>query len=184
MGHRPVYSTRWLSWLLCSGERLNTMMSSYQYRDSHYKDKTVSWTSFLYNANLYTWKDCLYVETGTWCITSSEHQQLLYLTVQMHSKTNASIVFNMLYHDLYSELYLDTLRPRQNGRHVAKDIFKHIFLNEIYCIFILISLKYAPKVRIISMRAFDSDDVFEQATSHYLNQCWPSLLTHICVTWP
>ena len=23
-----------------------------------------------------------------------------------------------------------------------------------------------------------------QATSHYLNQWWPSILTHICVTWP
>ena len=26
--------------------------------------------------------------------------------------------------------------------------------------------------------------VAEQATSHYLNQWWYSLLTHICVTWP
>ena len=24
----------------------------------------------------------------------------------------------------------------------------------------------------------------EQATSHYLNQWWPSSMTHICVTWP
>ena len=24
----------------------------------------------------------------------------------------------------------------------------------------------------------------EQVTSHYLNQRWPSLLTHICITWP
>ena len=31
--------------------RLNIRMSSYQYRDSHYKDKTVSRPSYLYNGN-------------------------------------------------------------------------------------------------------------------------------------
>ena len=36
----------------------------YQYRDSHYKDKTVSWPSYLYNGNSNIWKDRLYVETG------------------------------------------------------------------------------------------------------------------------
>ena len=31
--------------------------ASYHYRDSHYKDKTVSWPSFLYNENPHNWKD-------------------------------------------------------------------------------------------------------------------------------
>ena len=36
----------------------------YQYRDTHYKDKTVSRPSYLYNGNPHTWKDRLYIETG------------------------------------------------------------------------------------------------------------------------
>ena len=35
--------------------------------------------------------------------------------------------------------------PGQNGRHFTKDIFRCIFLNEICCIFIKISLKFVPK---------------------------------------
>ena len=38
-----------------------------------------------------------------------------------------------------------TLRPRQNGRHVAGDIFKCIFLNDKVWIAIEISLKFVPK---------------------------------------
>ena len=39
----------------------------------------------------------------------------------------------------------NTLRPRQNGRHFADTIFKHIFLNENIWIPIKISLKFVPK---------------------------------------
>ena len=37
---------------------------SYQYRDSHYKDKTVSQHSYLHNGNPHTRKDHVYIETG------------------------------------------------------------------------------------------------------------------------
>ena len=40
-------------------------MPSCQYTDPHYKDKMVSWPSYLYNGNPYTWKDCLYIEMGS-----------------------------------------------------------------------------------------------------------------------
>ena len=46
------------------GGRLNIKMPSYQYRDSHYKDKTVSRPSYLYNRNILTWKDGLHIEAG------------------------------------------------------------------------------------------------------------------------
>ena len=39
----------------------------------------------------------------------------------------------------------NTLRPRQNGRHFADDLFKCIFLNENVWIPIEISLKFVPK---------------------------------------
>ena len=40
---------------------------------------------------------------------------------------------------------LNTLRPRQNGRHFADDTFKRIFMNENVRISIKISLKFVPK---------------------------------------
>ena len=43
--------------------RLNIKMA-YQYRNSYYKDKTVSLPSHLYNENTHLWKDGLFIETG------------------------------------------------------------------------------------------------------------------------
>ena len=40
---------------------------------------------------------------------------------------------------------INTLRPRQNGRHFADDTFKPIFLKENISISIKISLKFVPK---------------------------------------
>ena len=37
-------------------------MSFYQYRNSHYKDETVSQLSYSYDGRTYTWKDGLYIE--------------------------------------------------------------------------------------------------------------------------
>ena len=39
---------------------------------------------------------------------------------------------------------INSLRPRQNGRYFADDIFKYIFLNENAWIPIKISLKFLP----------------------------------------
>ena len=44
-----------------------------------------------------------------------------------------------------SVTWLNTLRPRHNGRHFADDIFKCIFLNENVWTPIKISLKFVPK---------------------------------------
>ena len=44
--------------------------------------------------------------------------------------------------------HVNTLRPRQNGRHFPDDIFKWIFLNENIWISINISLKFVPRGRI------------------------------------
>ena len=42
----------------------NTKMSSYQYRNFHYKVKSVSWQFYRYNGKTNTSKDCLYIEKG------------------------------------------------------------------------------------------------------------------------
>ena len=41
--------------------------------------------------------------------------------------------------------FVNTLRPRQNGRHFADDMFKCISLNKNVWISIEISLKFVPK---------------------------------------
>ena len=47
--------------------------------------------------------------------------------------------------DSLKHLTINTLRPRQDGRHFPDDIFKCIFLNENVLISIKISLKFVPK---------------------------------------
>ena len=66
---------------------------------------------------------------------------------------------------------INTLRPRQDGRHFANDIFKCIFLNENVWILIKISLKFIAKGPFNNISAL-IQIILCQATSHYLNQWW------------
>ena len=63
---------------------------------------------------------------------------------------------------------LNTLRPRQNGRHFPNDTFKWIFLNENLRIVIKISLKLIPKVPINTIPAL----ILMIILNPYLNQRW------------
>ena len=80
---------------------------------------------------------------------------------------------------------INTLRPRQNGRHFADDVFKCIFLNENVWILLKISLKF------VSMGPINNIPLLVQVMAWR----WPgnkplsepmlvSLPTHICVTRP
>ena len=74
--------------------------------------------------------------------------------------------------------WINTLRLRQNGRHFADDIFKYIFLNETVWISIKISLKFVHKNPNNNIPALVKITAWpEQATSHYLNQSWLSMLS-------
>ena len=73
--------------------------------------------------------------------------------------------------------------PRQFGGKIADDIFKRIFFNENDWMSIKISLKFIPEGPIDNKSVLVQVMAWcRQATSHYLNQCWPSFLTHICGT--
>ena len=50
-----------------------------------------------------------------------------------------------MHRNVFSSYGINTLRPRQNERHLADDIFKCILLNENVWIRIEISLKFIPK---------------------------------------
>ena len=80
---------------------------------------------------------------------------------------------------------LNRLRPRQNGRHIADDTFKRIFVSENFRILIKISRRFVPKgsinnipalVQIMAWRRPDDKPLFEPMMV--------SSLTHIFVTRP
>ena len=80
---------------------------------------------------------------------------------------------------------INTLRPRQNGCHLADDTFKRIFLNENVRISIKISLKFVPKGPIINNPALVQIMAGRRSGDKPLSEpMMVSLLTHICVTRP
>ena len=80
---------------------------------------------------------------------------------------------------------INTLRPRQNGRHFTDNILKCIFLNENIWISIKISLKFVPKGPINNIPALVRIMAWHQSGDKPLSEPMVvSLLTHICVTRP
>ena len=80
---------------------------------------------------------------------------------------------------------INTLRPRQNWRHFANDIFKRIFLNEDIWIPIKISLKFVPKGSIHNIRALVHIMAWRRPGDKPLSEpMMVNLPTHICVTRP
>ena len=79
----------------------------------------------------------------------------------------------------------NSLRPRQNGRLFADDIFKRIFLNENIRISTKNSLKFVPKGLIDNITAMVLIMAWRRPGDKPLSE--PMLvrsLTHICVTRP
>ena len=84
-----------------------------------------------------------------------------------------------------SQTQVNTLRPRQNGRHFADDTFKGIFMNENVRISINISLKFVPKGIINNIPALVQIVAWRRPGDKPLSEpMMVDLLTHICVTRP
>ena len=80
---------------------------------------------------------------------------------------------------------INTLRPRQNGRHFPDDIFKRIFLNQNVQIQINISLKFVPKCPINNIPALVQIMAWRRPIDKPLSEpMMVSFPTHICVTRP
>ena len=68
---------------------------------------------------------------------------------------------------------INSLRPRQDGRHFADDIFMCIFFNENCCILIKFSLKYVRKGPIDSNPALVEIMAWRRSGDKpYINQWW------------
>ena len=77
---------------------------------------------------------------------------------------------------------VNTLGPRQNGRHFADDIFKCIFLNENVWISIKISLQFVPLGPIVDIPALVQIMAWCRAGDKPLSEpMMVRLPTHICV---
>ena len=80
---------------------------------------------------------------------------------------------------------VNTLRPRQNGRHFADDIFKCIFFNENVWILIKISLKFVPKGPINKISALFQIMAWRRPGDKPLSEAMlVSLLMHEYRNWP
>ena len=80
---------------------------------------------------------------------------------------------------------VNTLRPRQNGRHFPDDIFKRIFLNANVWISLKISLKFVPNGHINNNLALVQIMAWRRPGDKPLSERMRvSLPTHKCVTRP
>ena len=81
--------------------------------------------------------------------------------------------------------WINTLRPRQNGRLFADDTFKRIFLNENVGISIKISLKFVHKGPINNIPALVQIMAWRRPGDKPLSEPMVVRLpTHICITRP
>ena len=87
--------------------------------------------------------------------------------------------------NMIDSCFVNTLRPRQNGRHFADDTFKRIFLNENVWISIKISLKFVFKGPINYIPALVQIMAWRRPGDKPLSEpMMVTLPTHICVTRP
>ena len=137
-----------------------------------------------------------HVMTSLWYLISLSHYQnqwsptlmtpilvirSLYILICLWTETTYNL--KPLFCTRNSNISINASPPEQNGRHFADDIFRCIFVNEIHCISIKISLGSVPKSPIDNHPALVWIMAWHQiGANHYLNQCWPSSPTHICGT--
>ena len=117
---------------------------------------------------------CLYWLNDRWCTTIS----LNFLQIMCNRHPSHTSPW-------WCILQVNMLRPRQNGRHFANDIFKYFFLNENTSISIDISLKFVPEGRINNIPALVQIMAWPRLGAKPLSEpMMVSLLMHICVTRP
>ena len=115
------------------------------------------------------------VQVMAWCLKAPSH----YL-----GQCWPQFMWPYLY-DITKPQWVNTLRPRQNGRHFADDIFKCILLNENVWIPNKISLKFVPKGRINNIPSLAQIMAWRRPGDKPLSEpMMVSSLTHICVTRP
>ena len=115
------------------------------------------------------------------------HQQKstsLHVYIQYDFHNRQFVMWNFLLFHWIVQL-INILRPKQDGRHFAADIFICIFLNENVWISLKISLKFVPIVRINNVLVLVQIVAWHRPGDKPLSEpMMVSLLMLICVTWP
>ena len=124
-----------------------------------------------------------------WLLVSPSHEQLLHTLCEIRMTVSSLRVnvnkFHVLTTPNENKSYLNTLGPRQNGRHFADDIFKCIFLNENIWISIKSSLKFVPKGPINNIPALVQIMAWRLPGDKPLSEpMMVNLPTHICISRP
>ena len=102
-----------------------------------------------------------------------------------YNKKGLAQIHKIMLHYYRCVLNVNTLRPRQNGRHFPDDIFKWIFLNENVRISINISLKFVPKGPINNIPIYVHVMAWRRPGDKPLSEpMMVRLPTYICVTRP
>ena len=115
----------------------------------------------------------VYLQIMAWCQPDDKH----YLIQWLPSSLNIYYVSR--------PQCVNTLRPRENGRHFADDIFKCIFANKSLWIPIKISLKFVPKGPINNIPALVQTMAWRRPGDKPLSEpMMVRLSMHICVTRP
>ena len=142
----------------------------------------------------------IYVNIGSgngllpvWCRTITWTNDYFIVSCIFRNKVQWNVMQNMklfisLQHMaaiLFRPHYVNTLRPRQNGRYFPDDIFKCIFLYDIIWISIKISNKFVPEDPINNFPALIQ--IMAWCRPGYKPLSEPMMVrlpTHICVTRP
>ena len=124
---------------------------------------------------------CHYIESGPRCFGTKVSVAAVLSTQPCIS----SYSWLTQYLILYRSHHVNTLRPRQNGRHFADAIFKWIFLNKNVWIPIKISLKLVPQGPINNIPALVQIMAWRRPGGKPLSgPMMVRLPTHICITRP
>ena len=97
---------------------------------THWLHQTITWTNI------------------DWSLVKSSDSHIMTISKEMPQRSITKIGLKIIYKislKFPRGQWVNTLRPRQNGRHFADDVFKCIFLNGNLWILIKISLKFVPK---------------------------------------
>ena len=78
--------------------------------------------------------------------------------------------------------FVNTVRPRQNGRHFADDTLQRIFLNEVEHMLISLNIKFVPEVRINNIPALVQIMAWCRSVEPLSEPMMASLQTHIFAT--
>ena len=94
---------------------------------------------------------------------------------------SVSFMINHIFYWFWNSSTINTLRPRQNGPHLADYTFKCIFFKENVRILIKISLKFVPKSPMDNIPAMFQIMAWRRGDKPLSEAMMVSLLTHICV---